>query len=149
MLFARFVELHNDGNDRGAFGRIHTMSDIKSPVPRIHIGRAIPSGSAPNRQALDRLRSSTPSDVGRDSNAPTDRQPVATVLVSEFIAPPRETSEWLGNPAMPAALAAVSVELAPGGVASSKRNQYVASVVETHLAARKRLARHLNALLRA
>lgn len=125
------------------------MSDIKSPVSRVHVGRTAPLGNVPGRHHLDRLRPDIPVLAERDSESQADRKPAATMLVSNFIAPPRETAEWLGNPAMPAALAAVSTDLAPGGVASSKRDQYVASVVETHLAARKRLARHLNALLRA
>ena len=69
--------------------------------------------------------------------------------ISDFIEPSRETAKWLGNPALTGALAAVSQELAPDGVAESNRDQYVASVVETHLSARRQLARHLNALLRA
>lgn len=125
------------------------MSDIKSPVSRVHVGRTAPAGTLPGRPALDRLTSRLPARVERDVDPQTNRPPAAEVLVSEFIAPPRETAEWLGNPSMPAALAAVSGELAPGGVATSKRNQYVASVVETHLSARRQLARHLNALLRA
>ncbi len=125
------------------------MSDIKSPVSRIHVGRTESLSDAAGKPTLGRLRSGLPTHKGPGTYTRPGRKPTTTVLVSEFIAPPRETAEWLGNPAMPAALAAVSVDLAPDGMASSKRNQYVASVVETHLAARKRLARHLNALLRA
>jgi hypothetical protein len=69
--------------------------------------------------------------------------------VPEFTAPPRETSRWLADPAISATLTAVSNDLAPDGVADNGRDRYVASVVETHLAARRQLARHLNALLRA
>jgi hypothetical protein len=69
--------------------------------------------------------------------------------IAEFVAPSRETAHWLGNPAIAGVLSSVSQELAPDGVAQSSRDQYVASVVETHLSARRQLARHLNALLRA
>jgi len=102
-----------------------------------------------NRHALDRLNVELPSQVQRDAATRINRRAAEPTLLSEFIAPPSETAEWLGSPAIGSALAAVSGELAPGGEASSKRNQYVASVVETHLAARKQLAKHLNSLLRA
>lgn len=125
------------------------MSDIKSAVSRVHAGRGAPASGKPNRHTLDRLNVELPSQVQRDAATRIDRRAAEPTLLSEFIAPPSETAEWLGSPAIGSALAAVSGELAPGGAATSKRNQYVASVVETHLAARKQLAKHLNSLLRA
>lgn len=125
------------------------MSDIKSAVSRVHTGRTAPAGATPGGHGLKRLdidlRPRTPREIG----VRPDRSTSEPTLLSEFIAPPSETADWLGNPVMGAALSAVSSELAPDGVASSKRDQYVASVVETHLAARKQLAKHLNSLLRA
>lgn len=125
------------------------MSDIKSPGSRIHVGTVAQAGNISGQPALERPKHQLPVRVERSVDLKTDREPNIEMLVAEFIAPPRETAEWLGNPSMPAALVAVSGELAPGGVAASKRDQYVASVVETHLSARRQLARHLNALLRA
>ena len=125
------------------------MSDIKSPVSRVHAGQSARAGMPSDRPAFDRTTFDPPARVERDTDLRPRRQSTEVALLSEFISPPRETAEWLGNPAMTAALAAVSADLAPDGVAGSKRDQYAASVVETHLAARRQLARHLNALLRA
>lgn len=125
------------------------MSDIKSAVSRVHTGRTVPAGAAPGGHGLKRLDIDLPPRAPREVGVRPDRSTSEPTLLSDFIAPPSETADWLGNPVMGAALSAVSGELAPGGVASSKRDQYVASVVETHLAARKQLAKHLNSLLRA
>ena len=125
------------------------MSEIKSPVSRVHVGRSVPAGAGSGRLALDRPSLDVPARPDRDADIHPRRRTVDGALVSDFIAPPRETSEWLGSPAMTTVLAAVSNDLAPSGVATSKRDQYVASVIETHLVARRQLARHLNALLRA
>ena len=124
------------------------MSEIKAPATRIHVGRGTSTGLPGGKFAPLRPGADLPARPG-DAIPDPQRRPVGSALVSDFIAPPRETAEWLGNPAMTATLAAVSADLAPGGVAASKRDQYAASVVETHLAARRQLARHLNALLRA
>ncbi len=126
------------------------MSEIKSPISRAHVGRASAPRSGAEVGVLDHLRPYKP------RNLPSvDREQVAIGshgdqgAISDFIAPSRESAHWLGNPAITGALSAVSDDLAPDGVAQSSRNQYVASVVETHLSARRQLARHLNALLRA
>lgn len=125
------------------------MSDIKSAVSRIHSGRGASASGKTGRHTLDRVNLDLPVQVQRDPGARINRRAIQPTLLSEFIAPPSETAEWLGSPSIGSALSAVSGELAPGGVAASKRDQYVASVVETHLAARRQLAKHLNALLRA
>jgi len=125
------------------------MSDIKSAVSRIHTGRTLPAEAAPGGHGLKRLDINLPKQAPREVSARPDRGISEPTLISEFIAPPSETANWLGSPVIGAALSAVSSELAPGGVATTKRDQYVASVVETHLSSRKQLAKHLNSLLRA
>jgi len=125
------------------------MSDIKTAVSRVHPGRTVSTGAVPGGHGLKRLNIDLPLKAPREAGARPDRGIAEPTLLSEFIAPPSETTDWLGSPVMGAALTAVSGELAPGGVATTKRDQYVASVVETHLAARKQLAKHLNSLLRA
>ena len=125
------------------------MSDIKSAVSRVHTGRTLPADTAQGGHGLKRPSIDLPKQAPRDVSARPDRSISEPTLLSEFIAPPSETANWLGSPVIGAALSAVSSELAPGGVATTKRDQYVASVVETHLSSRKQLAKHLNALLRA
>jgi len=128
------------------------MSDIKSAVSRTHTSRTLPAEAAPAGHGLRRLKRldiDLPKEAPRDVSARPDRSISEPTLLSEFIAPPSETANWLGSPVIGAALSAVSSELAPGGVATTKRDQYVASVVETHLSSRKQLAKHLNSLLRA
>ncbi len=126
------------------------MSDIKSPVSRVSTSRTAVARTDVQSGSFDHLRPYQPSapSVGRDGETPLRARSDDTAI-SDFIAPSRETAQWLGSPAISGALAAVSKELAPDGVAGSSRDQYVASVVETHLSARRQLAHHLNALLRA
>ncbi len=125
------------------------MSDIKSTVSRVHTGRPAAASGASGRHAPHRANVDIPSQIQKDKEAYSEKRIAETPLLSEFIAPPTETAEWLGSPSIGSVLTAVSGDLAPGGMATSKRNQYVASVVETHLVARRQLAKHLNSLLRA
>lgn len=126
------------------------MSDIKSQAVRVHVGRGDIERQDGARSSLPAIRPSQ-IDLRRKAGSETQKPqiPQPSVLLSEFSAPPRETRELLANPAVTAALVAVSSELAPAGVAESPRDRYVASVVETHLAAKRQLAKHLNAMLRA
>jgi len=125
------------------------MSDIKSTVSRIHPGRTSSPGDVTGRHTLNRLHIDVAAQVRRHADIRGQRRSVEPTHLSEFIAPPSETAEWLGSPAIGSVLTAISGDLAPDGKASSKRDQYVASVVETHLVSRRQLAKHLNALLRA
>jgi len=125
------------------------MSDIKSTISRAHPSRSAAAGSVSVQHKPSRPNIDLTTQAKQGGEKRSDRRASEPTLMSEFIAPPSETSEFLGNPAIGSVLAAVSGELAPDGTATSKRNQYVASVVETHLVARKQLAKHLNSLLRA
>ncbi len=125
------------------------MSDLKSTISRMPPGRAVPSEGAARSHAAPRPAIALPRRPPQGVEARGDQRTATTAPLSDFIAPPAETAEWLGSPAIGSVLAAVSRDLAPDGVAMSKRNQYAASVVETHMVARRQLTRHLNALLRA
>lgn len=72
----------------------------------------------------------------------------ASALVEDFIAPPIRTTAWLTNPKLAATLEAASQSLAPGGATEDPINRYAASVVETHLVARRRLSNLMNSLLK-
>jgi len=65
-----------------------------------------------------------------------------------FIAPPARVAALVGDPRIVAALDAASASLAPGGKAANAEDRYAASVIETHLAARRRLIQMSNALLK-
>ncbi len=126
------------------------MSDLKTGLNRIPSGREVvrtspttiprPQVAKPQQKPVDRSEENDFRRSGGVSNGE---------FISAFTEPSNETREWLGSPLLTSALKAVSKDIAPDGSAKSSRDQYVASVVETHLAARKQLATHLNALLRA
>lgn len=69
-------------------------------------------------------------------------------LVSEFVAPSPRTMAWLANPRMTATLEAASNALAPNGASEDATDRYAASVIETHLVARRRLSKLTNSLLK-
>lgn len=72
----------------------------------------------------------------------------SSALVSEFIAPSPRTMAWLSNPRMTATLEAASKALAPNGASEDATDRYAASVIETHLVARRRLSKLTNSLLK-
>lgn len=61
--------------------------------------------------------------------------------IAAFLALPEDTDAWLADPRLEATLAAASADLAPGGRATNEADGYAASVIATHLEARRRLAR--------
>jgi hypothetical protein len=65
-----------------------------------------------------------------------------------FIAPPASVESLLADPRLISVLEAASASLAPGGKAANAEDRYAASVIETHLAARRRLTQMTNALLK-
>ena len=69
-------------------------------------------------------------------------------LIAEFIQPAPSTMAWLSDPRLTATLQAASDSLAPGGVAEDAADRYAASVLETHLVARRRLTKLTNSLLK-
>ena len=72
----------------------------------------------------------------------------SAALVEDFIAPSSRTTAWLTNPKLTATLEAASESLAPGGATEDPIDRYAASVVETHLVARRRLSNLMNSLLK-
>lgn len=73
--------------------------------------------------------------------------PVAQ-LVTDFAAVPPRTASWLSDPRLVATLQEASEALAPGGIAEDPADRYAASVIETHLVARRRLMKLANAMLK-
>jgi len=69
-------------------------------------------------------------------------------LVVDFVAPSSRTTAWLTSPRLTATLEAASQALAPNGATEDPVDRYAASVVETHLVARRRLSNLMNSLLK-
>lgn len=126
------------------------MSEMKSTISKVDAARTEANSGPGSDHSIRRSRINLPYRPPQELRGrEQEDRPIEAASVSDFIAPTGETAEWLGNPAMTSVLAAVSEELAPNGSAATERDQYAASVVETHLVARRQLAKHLNALLRA
>jgi len=125
------------------------MADIKSSTVRNTpaIGparvpsdmRAIPRPPVQARQAVEDRNPSSSS---------IDRADPGAALVAEFIAPPQRTAAWLSDARLASTLQAASDSLAPGGVSEDPTDRYAASVLETHLVARRRLSKLTNSLLK-
>ncbi len=126
------------------------MSDIRTGLNRVSSGREVvrPAGTALSRADVPKLPGQSVDLDAKNGLRGSAFSGNAEVMAA-FTAPSHETKSWLVNPMLSSALKSVSQDVAPDGVAASPRDQYVASVIETHLAARKQLATHLNALLRA
>jgi len=72
----------------------------------------------------------------------------SNALVADFVAPSSRTTAWLTNPRLTATLEAASQALAPNGSTEDPIDRYAASVVETHLVARRKLTTLMNSLLK-
>ncbi len=72
----------------------------------------------------------------------------SSALISDFILPAPRTMAWLSDPRLTATLQAASASLAPDGVTEDPTDRYAASVLETHLSARRRLSKLTNSLLK-
>lgn len=126
------------------------MSDIKATLNSARgVAGAAPTALPERQRAPTGIQQKTvPGNLlppGSEAGSSGD----AEALIKEFIAPPDHVRAWLGDPMIGPVLAQVSRELAPEGSAEDAQARYAASVIETHLAARKHLASRLNALIRA
>lgn len=105
-----------------------------SQAPRLNPGLPLP----PARAVEERV------GQARDGT----RVDAATRLLTEFSSPSPRTASWLSDPRFVVTLQAASEALAPGGRAEDAADRYAASVIETHLVARRRLSTLMNALLK-
>ena len=69
-------------------------------------------------------------------------------LVAAFAAPSSRTTAWLSSPRLTVTLETASKALAPNGATEDPIDRYAASVIETHLVARRRLSSLMNSLLK-
>lgn len=127
------------------------MSEIKTTQPTGGYPGLVPVARSRGTKAIDSPRPAQDIDLGTyvaEAEAkPTG--PTAAETIAAFAADPAPVRAWLESPLLPTALSAVSSDIAPGGKATDRHGQYVASVIATHLSARQILSRHMNGLLRA
>lgn len=117
---------------------LRNISDVRASSTSSDL-RAIPRPPVTARPMLeDRERSRDGLDVA-DTTA---------VLIAEFVAPPHRTMARLNDPRLFATLQAASDTLAPSGISEDPTDRYAASVIETHLVARRRLSKLTNSLLK-
>ena len=69
--------------------------------------------------------------------------------VAAFLRPSEEEAAWLADTRFDATLAAASADLAPDGQAMDTADRYAASIIATHLEARRRLARLMSEAIEA
>jgi len=72
----------------------------------------------------------------------------SAALITDFIQPSQRTMAWLSDPQLTTTLQAASEALAPDGTAEDVADRYAASVLETHLVARRTLSKLTNAVLK-
>ncbi len=90
-----------------------------------------------------------PSIENRELSQDNNRQvEAASSLVSDFASPPPRTMALLSDPRLASILTAASESLAPNGVTQDPTDRYAASVIETHLVARRQLTKLTNSLLK-
>jgi len=123
------------------------MADVKPASIR-----GTPSLSPARVDAQIRVPAQSPVQARRSYDEPESRLSEgrlldpSSALVANFAAPSPRTSSWLGNPRLTATLEAASQALAPDGKTEDPVDRYAASVIETHLVARRRLSKLMNAL---
>lgn len=124
------------------------MADVK-PASLRSVSNAVPARTSDQVQVAPRpIGGTRPIE---NKSLPTfglDSLDGSTALVSDFIQPTPSTMAWLSNPRLAATLQAASDALAPGGASEDPTDRYAASVLETHLVARKRLTKLTNSLLK-
>ncbi len=126
------------------------MADVKSATVRST------SSLAPARfDPQTRVAARPPVKAGQTADEPKDRLndpsislDPASALLADFAAPSSRTTAWLNNPRMTSTLEAASQALAPNGAAEDPIDRYAASVIETHLVARRSLSKLMNSLLK-
>lgn len=126
------------------------MSEIKASLSSargVSGAPALAPVRRPDKSGVDQVRENA--DRGFLSGTSEPRNNSTERLIREFIQPPEHVRAWLSDPMIGPVLAEISRDLAPSGVASDAQARYTASVIETHLSARKQLASRLNALIRA
>lgn len=84
-------------------------------------------------------------ELPQDNNLQVE---ATSTLVSDFASPPPRTMALLSDPRLSSILTAASETLAPNGVTQDPTDRYAASVIETHLVARRQLIKHTNSLLK-
>lgn len=107
---------------------------------------AVSRGAGPNEVRSPALDPAARNDFSAMARA---RAAESRRILEEFSLPPERVRSALSDPTLPTALAEVAEQLAPGGRANDAQSQYTASVIATHLAARRQLSTKLNALIRA
>ena len=129
------------------------MAKVRSALVRSSSARGS-SSLAPARldpqvrvNSLPDVQTRTVDEIENRLNGPKLADPSAA-LIEDFIAPSSRTTAWLTNPKLTATLEAASESLAPGGATEDPIDRYAASVVETHLVARRRLSNLMNSLLK-
>lgn len=125
------------------------MSKVKSSSIR-NISDVSAARTSADLQALPRPPVMPRPPVGERgrSQTPLDRAEASLALIMEFITPPQQTMARLSDPRLAATLQAASTSLAPDGVSEDPTDRYAASVIETHLVARRRLSKLTNSLLK-
>jgi len=125
------------------------MADVKSATVRST------SSLAPARfDPQTRVAARPPVKARQAADEPKDRLndsislDPASALLADFAAPSSRTTAWLNNPRMTSTLEVASQALAPNGAAEDPIDRYAASVIETHLVARRSLSKLMNSLLK-
>ncbi len=125
------------------------MTEIKGSIvrriPRDSVSYVSPQAKAERHQVIQPRVSPENLEITADDRFDLD---INSSLVAEFTAPPQRTIAWLGDHRLTATLSAASESLAPGGKTGDPADRYAASVIETHLVARRQLTKLTNALLK-
>jgi len=125
------------------------MTEIKTPT-----ARGLPSPSAasvPAQVKTDPRPAIQPRPAIESRSLPSGDQnqlDATSALISDFTAPPPRTMAWLADSRLTSTLTAASESLAPDGITEDPTDRYAASVIETHLVARRRLMKFTNSLLK-
>ena len=125
------------------------MADIKSSTVR-NTGTVGPARVPSELRVEPRpsIQSRPPIEARTLAPAEIIKGAPGSELITEFSAPSPRTMAWLGDPRLVATLQAASESLAPEGVTEDPTDRYAASVIETHLVARRRLSKLTNSLLK-
>ncbi len=115
--------------------RVSNASSTNTSVP-------IQTGLRPAIQAKPSIENQ---ELPQGKNYQVD---TASGLISDFITPSPKTMALLSDSRLTSILSAASESLAPSGVTQDPTDRYAASVLETHLVARRKLMKFTNSLLK-